>query len=287
MAMYVRATSSPYFLMSVGGYHPSFSPPSNLPASMQGLRRMTASIHIASTVDVVIQSYFALTSNTVQFGASINVEASVEIWPTTYTARGWFEFNVLLQFSPFKLLADMSAGVAVYSGNKELMGVQLSVILEGPEPWFVVGTATFKFFGVSVNFDLEVGSQAAGEPKPTVELRSQVIEALESGASWREAGPVSGRSAGIVFGALDPGADDTVWVRPDHQLSVSQGVVPLNRDIEIVGQAVPATGHERIDDHRRRVRRPRRGPVEHARGLVRAGPVRSPWPHGETHSREL
>jgi hypothetical protein len=247
MAMYVRATSQPYFLLSVGGYHPAFQPPSNLPAAMHDLRRMTASIEIASNVAVMIQSYFALTSNTVQFGASVNVEAAVEIWPTTYSARGWFEFNVMLQFDPFKILADMSAGVAVYSGNKELLGVQLSVQLEGPEPWYLVGNATFKFFGVKVKFDVEVGSKAAGEPKPTVPLRDQVLAELAAGGSWSEAGPADGLAAGIIFGALDPAATgDTIWVRPDHQLSVTQSVAPFDRDIEVVGQALPAAGHERL-----------------------------------------
>ena len=247
MAMYVRATSQPYFLLSVGGYHPAFQPPSNLPAAMHDLRRMTASIEIASNVAVMIQSYFALTSNTVQFGASVNVEAAVEIWPTTYSARGWFEFNVMLQFDPFKILADMSAGVAVYSGNKELLGVQLSVQLEGPEPWYLVGNATFRFFGVKVKFDVEVGSKAAGEPKPTVPLRDQVLAELAAGGSWSEAGPADGLAAGIIFGALDPAATgDIVWVRPDHQLSVTQSVAPVDRDIEVVGQGLPAPGHERL-----------------------------------------
>ncbi len=247
MAMFVRATGQPYFLLSVGGYHPSFQPPANIPASMHDLRRMTASIAIASNVEVSIRAYFALTSNTVQFGASINVEASVEIWPTTYSARGWFEFNILLQFSPFKLVADMSAGVAIYSGNKELMGVELSVQLEGPEPWYVVGNASFKFFGVKVKFELEVGSQAVGEPKESVPIREQVVEALKSASAWSEAGPVDGDAAGIVYGELDPATpDDTVWVRADHQLAVTQGIAPLERTIEVVGQGVPAAGHEEL-----------------------------------------
>ena len=248
MAMFVRATSQPYFLLSVGGYHPAFQPPSNVPSSMHDLRRMTASIAIAGNVEVSIRSYFALTSNTVQFGASINIEASVEIWPTTYTARGWFEFNVLLQFSPFKLLADMSAGVGVYAGDKELLGVQLSVQLEGPQPWYVIGDATFKFFGVNVKFNVEVGSHAAGEPKPTVALRDDVIAALEAGAAWSEAGPIDGVASGLIFGVVDAAPDDdTVWIRPDHQLAVTQGVAPFDRDIEVVGQGVPAAGHERLE----------------------------------------
>ncbi len=35
-----------------------------------------------------------------------------------------------------------------------------------------------------------------------------------------------------------------MWVRPDHQLTVRQSVAPLDRTMEIVGQAVPAAGEE-------------------------------------------
>ena len=33
-------------------------------------------------------------------------------------------------------------------------------------------------------------------------------------------------------------------MRPDHQLTVRQSVAPLGRQLEIVGQAVPAAGQE-------------------------------------------
>jgi hypothetical protein len=245
MAMYLQVSGQPYFLLSVGGYHPGFEPPSLVPASMHDLRRMQASIAIASNVTVTVEAYFAVTSNSVQFGSSVNVVASVEIWPATYTAKGWFSFDVLLIFSPFKIVASMSAGVGIYSGDKELMGVQLSLQLEGPEPWYAAGNASFKFFGLKVDFELEVGSTAAGEPKPIVHPRDDVIAALQSPASWSETAPLDGLASGITYVAATP-EDDTVWVRPDHQLTVRQSVAPLNRTLEIVGQALPAPGEELI-----------------------------------------
>ncbi|MEM7341408.1 MAG: DUF6603 domain-containing protein [Actinomycetota bacterium] len=247
MAMYLSTGSQPYFLMSVGGYHPSFRPPSNVPAAMQDLRRMTASIAIGSTVDISIRAYFAITSNTVQFGASVNVEASTKVVFTTYTARGWFEFNVLLQFTPFKFVADMSAGVAVYSGNKELMGVHLDVLVEGPEPWYAKGTASFKFFGVKVNFNVEVGSKASGGSRETLPIRDEVVAELEQGSSWTEAAPEGGVTAGVIFVELDEADADLTWIRPDHQLSVTQKTAPLNRTIEVLGESLPAPGHERLE----------------------------------------
>jgi hypothetical protein len=244
MAMYLSTSAQPYFLLSVGGYHPSFHPPSTVPAAMHDLRRMSASINIASVVTVTVEAYFAVTSNTVQFGASVNLEASVEVWPATYSARGWFEFDVLLIFSPFSIVADMSAGVGIYSGNKELMGVDLAAHLEGPEPWYASGHASFKFFGLKVEFELEVGGQAGGEPPPIAHPRTEVLAALGLPSSWVEAGPIDGLAAGITYLTPTDDSGDVVWVRPDHQLTVRQSVAPLDRTMEIVGQAVPAAGEE-------------------------------------------
>ena len=243
MAMYLQVSGQPYFLLSVGGYHPGFEPPAIVPAAMHDLRRMRAAISIASTVSVSVEAYFAVTSNSLQFGAAVHAVASVEIWPTMYTAKGWFTFDVLLVFSPFKIVASMSAGVGIYAGDKELMGVQLSLQLEGPEPWYAAGTASFKFFGLKVAFELEVGSTAAGEPKPIAHPLTDVIAALTSPESWSETAPLDGLTAGITYVAATP-EDETVWVRPDHQLTVRQSIAPLNRTLEIVGQAVPATGEE-------------------------------------------
>jgi hypothetical protein len=243
MAMYLQVAPQPYFLLSVGGFHPGFEPPSIVPASMHDLRRMRAAISVAENVSISVEAYFAVTSNSVQFGAGVYVIASVEIWPATYTAKGWFTFDVLLVFSPFKIVASMSAGVGIYSGDKELMGVQLSLQLEGPKPWYAVGTASFKFFGLKVDFELEVGSTAAGEPKPIAHPRADVLEALALPSSWSETAPLDGLAAGITYAQVTP-EDDTVWVRPDHQLIVRQSVVPLNRTLDIVGQAVPASGEE-------------------------------------------
>jgi uncharacterized protein DUF6603 len=243
MAMYLQVTGQPYFLLSVGGFHPGFEPPAIVPAAMHDLRRMRAAIDIASNVSISIEAYFAVTSNSLQFGAGVYAIASVEVWPTTYTAKGWFAFDVLLVFSPFKIVASMSAGVGIYAGNKELMGVQLSLQLEGPKPWYAVGNASFKFFGLKVEFALEVGSTAAGEPKPIAHPRVGVHEALATPSSWSETAPLDGLAAGITYAPATP-EDDTVWVRPDHQLTVRQSVAPLNRTLEIIGQAVPASGEE-------------------------------------------
>lgn len=247
MGTYLATKGQPYFLMSVGGSHPGFEPPSLVPSVLHDLRRMRAGISVAQNVDISITTYFAVTSNTVQFGAAVALEMSVKIALTTYYARGEFGFDVLLQFDPFAIIADMYASVGVYSGNKELMGVHLSAHLEGPKPWYASGIASFKFFGIKINFSVEVGSKAPGESKQRIALRDDLMTALNSRESWRELPPAAAIMSGITFMDLepDPSEDaDRIWVRPDHNVAVSQGIVPLNKQIEVVGQGLPEAGED-------------------------------------------
>ena len=99
-------------------------------------------------------------------------------------------------------MADFYASVGVYSGNKELMGVALTAHLEGPRPWYCTGTASFKFFGINVNFEVEVGSTAASEPKPVIPLRADVREALENRKAWQSESLATGVGAEIIYLSL-------------------------------------------------------------------------------------
>lgn len=246
MAMYLRATADPYFLLSVGGYHPSFQPPSSLPAAFHDLRRMSAAITLSSAVSITLTGYFAVTSNTLQFGGAVKVEATVEVLLTTYTAAGWFDFDVLLVFSPFAIIADLSAGVSVSAGDRELFGVHLSVSLEGPQPWFASGRAEFEFFGINVHFAFDVGGHAVGAPPGRVDVLDQVVTALGSPASWATgppAGPVAALSLTVPEG---DGGEDTLWIRPDHSVSARQSIAPLDHDLEQFGHVLPLAGQERL-----------------------------------------
>jgi hypothetical protein len=233
-ALYVSWLDDPYFVMSVGGFHPGFTPPAHVPAILEDLRRMRAEVSIGDAVTASIEAYFAVTSNTVQFGGGFEVEASAKFLLVTYTARGWFEFDVLLQFAPFLILADASAGVGVYANDKELLGVSLSVHLEGPQPWYASGNATFKFFGINVKFDFAVGGHAPSEARGSSDVLALVHSELNSPASWT-AQHATTNSAGLrLAGGI---ADDLV--RPDDVLVGRQTVAPFDRPIARFGETTP------------------------------------------------
>ena len=231
MGMYAAFGAAPYFLLSIGGYHPDFQPPSELPAAVCELERMRADVAISDDIALALEAYFAVTSNTLQFGAGVSVEASDKFLTVTYTVRGSAGFDVLLVLSPFAFSASFHAGVAVTAGSsdKELLAVDLSAKLTGPKPWIVVGTAEFDFFGLAVSFSVSFGAAPGAAAPGTVDVLAAVRAALGDPSAWRAAGPASA----AVLASDAPGEE--LWVRPDGELEAVQAVAPLDRTLDRYG----------------------------------------------------
>jgi hypothetical protein len=232
MAMYARLGSDPYFLLSVGGYHPDFQPPGGLPAAVLDLDRMRVEVTISEDVWYALESYVAITSNTLQFGAEATLEASAKFLLTTYTARGSVGFDVLLVLSPFAFSAGFHASVSVTagSGDNELLAVSLSAHLDGPKPWYATGRASFDFFGIDVAFDFEVGGATGIEAPARKSVLDDVISALKAAGAWRGVLPAG---AGAAVQLADD--DDDLTARPDAELEAVQTVAPLERPLEHYG----------------------------------------------------
>ncbi len=234
VALYVSVLADPYFVLSVGGFHPGFEPPSHVPAVLESLREMRADVDVGEGVSAAITAYFAVTSNSVQFGGGFELEASAEFLSVTYMARGWFEFDVLLQFDPFLLIADVSAGVGVYAGAKELMGVELSAHLEGPEPWFATASGRFRFFFVNVRFEVTVGSHAAPAIPGTADVLARMAAELAHPEAWSARHPAT-----LPAGLLLHSETSDALIRPDDTVVAVQTVAPLGEPLARLGELTP------------------------------------------------
>ena len=65
--------TTPSFLMALGGFHPGFDRPAGFPE----LRRLTLALTAEPVLDISFECYFALTSNSVQFGSAFSLSAQV------------------------------------------------------------------------------------------------------------------------------------------------------------------------------------------------------------------
>ena len=92
------------FVLSVGGFHPSFKPP---PLPFPNPKRIAISILNESFATIRVEGYFAVTSNTVQFGAKVEVKFGLD----EFGIDGHLGFDALFQFSPFYFIITISASL--------------------------------------------------------------------------------------------------------------------------------------------------------------------------------
>jgi hypothetical protein len=134
MAMRLYWGQNANFLTTVGGFHPAYQPP---PMNLPTLRRLTLALVSGDNPRLTLETYFAVTSNTAQFGARLELYAAA--WK--FNAYGFLSFDVLFQFNPFYFIADVAAMLALRVGSSSIASINLSLTLEGPTPWKARGEA--------------------------------------------------------------------------------------------------------------------------------------------------
>lgn len=75
--------------------------------------------------------YLALTSNTLQHGARIDLRLKA----SKFRLDGHLSYDALIQFDPFRFMVLFSAGVGLKWGSRTLAAVLLEGTLSGHSPW--------------------------------------------------------------------------------------------------------------------------------------------------------
>ena len=114
------------FALAVGGFNPRFRPPTGFPV----VPRVTVALTTGDNPKLIVEAYFALTSNTVQFGARASLYAAAY----GFSIEGYVGFDVLIQLWPPHFIADFQAGVQLKRGSRNLFKVDVRGMLEGPVP---------------------------------------------------------------------------------------------------------------------------------------------------------
>ena len=232
MALRISWGAKKDFLLSMGGFHPSYSPPSHL--NVPALNRLKVTVW-SGNPSLILTAYFAITSNTVQFGAEINFK--FKVWKVK--VLGWFGFDALFQFSPFMFSVGIRAGVAVKWGSKTLFEISLSFNLSGPTPWHAKGYGKFKilFISVKVKFDTTFGEKKEIN-LPNIAVLPEVLEAFRKKDNWRVQLP-EGRNELVSRRELESGPG-TLIIAPGGTVIVEQNLIPLNLTFDKYGNFLPS-----------------------------------------------
>jgi len=225
---------NPNFVYSAGGFNPNFNTDGlNVPA----LRRMSVSIGDGDNPRISSNTYFAITSNTVQFGADVQAYASAG----GFSIQGHLGFDVLIVLSPFSFEFDFAASFHVAFEGTTLAGLTVKGVISGPTPWHLHGSASidFLFFSVSASLDLTWGSSAQASI-PQRSVLPDLFAALTSPSNWNAALPADAGPA-VTLTTAAPG-NPILLVHPMGTLTVKETVVPLDLPITKYANAAPADG---------------------------------------------
>jgi hypothetical protein len=231
MAVRLKWGDNAGFLLSVGGFHPAFHPPDglHLPATM---KRLSISILDYDWAKIKVDCYFAVTSNTVQFGAHLYLFFGVD----SANITGQLGLDVLFQFSPFYFIAQLSGSLSIAVFGMDLLSISLNFSLEGPTPWRAKGTGSLSilFFSIDVSFDVTWGD-TQNTSLPPVDVMPIFLGEINKQQNWKALPPPSTNLL-VTLRAVDP---SLLVLHPFGSLTLSQRALPLNLTLDKVGSQKP------------------------------------------------
>lgn len=214
------------FVISVGGFHPRFEPP---PLPFPVPKRVAVNILNESWGKIRVECYFAVTSNTVQFGA----RAELFFGFSAISISGHIAFDAMIQFSPFWFIVEISGSVSLKVFGIGLFSISLKFSLEGPSNWRAKGKGKLKilFFSISASFD-----ETWGEKKDTTLPPIEVMPILEAefnkDENWTASLPASNS---ISVSLRELSEEEGLILHPVGSLRISQRAVPLDITIDKFG----------------------------------------------------
>ncbi|WP_433380552.1 DUF6603 domain-containing protein [Streptosporangium sp. CA-115845] len=215
------------FVASLGGFHPNFEPPA-LPFPVP--RRVTISLLNSSVARLTAQGYFAVTPNTVQFGARVDLYFKV----SAFSVTGFVAFDALLRLLPFHLEVEIAAAMSVKAFGVGLFSVKIRGSLDGPSPWHIKGHGAISllFWDLDVEFEHTFGDPLF-LPELLIDVLSALTSELDRPEAWSAVAPGARRPAVTVRESAE------TTLHPDGVLRVSQKAVPLGLTLDKVGTQRP------------------------------------------------
>lgn len=235
MGLLMDYGDQPNFVLSVGGFHPRFTPP---PLPFPSPSRIAFDIANTPVYQIRVEGYFAVTSNTVQFGARADLRLGLDDFGIT----GHIAFDALFQFSPFYFIIGISASVSLKVFGIGLFTIRLEFELSGPEPWRAKGSGylSILFFEISADFDITWGEDRR-ETLPPVHALQFLNDEIQKTENWTAALP-GGSNLLVSLRKLDEA--DGLVLHPLGVLKFTQRAVPLDMKLDKVGAP-------KVDDYKK------------------------------------
>ena len=237
MALLISWGATKAFVLSVGGFNRRFLPPPDFHAPA----RMAIALSAGENPTFTLSSYFAITSNAVQFGAGADLHMQVETALGVFSLAAYAQFDVLLIFDPPFFAADLIAGIEVKRNGATLFLARLEASLTGPEPWQVSGFVEVQIV-VPLRFPFQATLGEATAPTPPAgsrleALRQRLTAEILRAENWT-ALPTAADGEAVVSLRRVEAMPGTVLVHPLANVGFRQRLLPLGKILRKLGTAV-------------------------------------------------
>jgi hypothetical protein len=231
MGLLVAYGDDANFVVSVGGFHPRFSPP---PLPFPSPHRVSIPLVNTPVYRVLVEGYFAVTTNTAQFGARAELFFGLD----DFNIRGHISFDALFQFSPFYFVIEISAKLSVKVFGAGLFSVRIRGSLGGPAPWHIEGHGgiSLLFWDIDVDFEKTWGERRDTQ-LPPIAVMPILERELNKPENWQALLPP--RANLFVSVRKMPPEETALILHPVGVLRVSQRAVPLELTLDKVGTQKP------------------------------------------------
>ncbi|TMJ93888.1 MAG: hypothetical protein E6G67_11050, partial [Actinobacteria bacterium] len=120
--------------------------------------RVSLSILNESLARIRVLGYFAVTSNTAQFGGAVELYFGL----SAFSIDGHLGLDALFQFSPFYFIVSISASMSVRVFGAGVFSVRIHGGLEGTSPWHIEGEGSISvlFWDIDIPFSHTWGESA-------------------------------------------------------------------------------------------------------------------------------
>ena len=221
-AIRVSWGATPYAVMSIGGFHPEFVPePAVVPVPDRvGL--------VSGSPDdwfyLRLETYFAVTTTSFQFGAAVEVRINAAV----ITVSGGLGFDALIVFDPFYFSVGFHAHLRVKLAGISLAGVSMKGTLSGPGPVTFAGKVCIEilFFDICWSGSFSIGSEAPVVAATIESVLDRLVDEVRGDAL--DASPASTPAAIIELASDESGP----VFDPAGSVSWVQSLTPLGTVVE-------------------------------------------------------
>jgi hypothetical protein len=219
----ITGPDEPLFAISAGGFYPGFAPPEG----MGGMRRLSIDLSPNPIMTLRAEAYLAITTNSIQFGANVQLHIGVD----GYGIHGQVRIDAFINYDPFCFEVSFQASVSIECADFDIASIRLNGTIGGPARWSLSGHATIEILFFDIDIDIPRIEWGAHQKlrivgrDPLVVLRQAIAEQ----DNWVVATPEVSRIVRL--------RNDRAGTRLCHPLggiAFKQNNIPLETEITLV-----------------------------------------------------